>query len=67
MGRKTNGNALSSSLQHVDLMRQAGIWDLGPFAAVLALEPLLVSSNKRIQRNYKGLEITGCIHSSGKL
>lgn len=42
-------------------------WDLGPFAAVLALEPLLVSSNKRIQRNYKGLEITGCIHSSGKL
>ena len=46
-------------------MRQAGTWDLEPFAAVLA--PGQMSPSNKIQRNYKGLKITACMYSWGKL
>ena len=39
-------------------------WDLGPFAVVLAPE---ISLSNKIQRNYKGLKITACTSSWGKL
>ena len=55
-------------------MRQAGTWDLGPFAAVLGPGTLCcsactwtnISLSNKIQRNYKGLIITACMCSWGK-
>ena len=41
-------------------------WDLGLLAAVLAPGQNIPSNNK-IQRNYKGLKITTCVCSWGKL
>ena len=46
------------------LVRQAGTWDLGPFAAVLASGQSLLQ--QQIQRSYKGLKITVRMCSWGK-
>ena len=45
------------------LLRQAGTWDLGPFAAVITPE----QRSPRAAKETKGRKIAACLHSWGKL
>ena len=57
----------SPRVQLVLNMRQAGTWDLRPFATVLAPGQTSPLVNKILQRHYEGLKIAVCMCSWGKL